>query len=287
MRLVGADAAVPLFLLQIVGGVPTEVADLDPGLLHPLVDVSDEVLPALLGQRRDVQPDDRTLDVGGETQVALLDRLLDRAEDGAIPGLDDDLVRLGDADPRELVERSLRAVVVDLHPFDEGGRSAARPDSLEVALHRVDRAAHLVIGVGDRLAAHRAPPAPPDPPEIRVPTSSPAATRVMLSGWFRSNTMIGRSFSIQSETAAASMTLSWSRRRSAYSSEAYRRALGLVIGSASYTPSTLVALSRTSAPISTARSAAAVSVVKYGLLVPATKIATRPFSRCRTARGRM
>ena len=33
--------------------------------------------------------------------------------------------------------------------------------------------------------------------------------------------------------------------------------------------------------ISTARSAAAVSVVKYGLPVPATKITTRPFSRWR------
>ena len=39
--------------------------------------------------------------------------------------------------------------------------------------------------------------------------------------------------------------------------------------------------------ISTARSAAAVSVVKYGLPVPATKIATRPFSRWRMARRRM
>ncbi len=39
--------------------------------------------------------------------------------------------------------------------------------------------------------------------------------------------------------------------------------------------------------ISTARSAAAVSVVKYGLPVPATKIATRPFSRWRIARRRM
>ena len=36
-----------------------------------------------------------------------------------------------------------------------------------------------------------------------------------------------------------------------------------------------------------ARSAAAVSVVKYGLPVPAAKITTRPFSRWRMARRRM
>ena len=43
----------------------------------------------------------------------------------------------------------------------------------------------------------------------------------------------------------------------------------------------------TSAPISTARSVAAVSVVKYGLPVPATSTTTRPFSRWRIARRRM
>ena len=42
-----------------------------------------------------------------------------------------------------------------------------------------------------------------------------------------------------------------------------------------------------SAPISSARSAAAVSVVKNGLPVPAAKMTTRPFSRCRIARRRM
>src|SRR4029077_16445538 len=39
-----------------------------------------------------------------------------------------------------------------------------------------------------------------------------------------------------------------------------------------------------SAPISAARSAAVVSVVKYGLPVPAAKRTMRPFSRWRTAR---
>src|SRR4029453_13215932 len=43
----------------------------------------------------------------------------------------------------------------------------------------------------------------------------------------------------------------------------------------------------TSARISMARSAAAVSVVKYGFPVPAAKTTTRPFSRWRTARRRL
>ena len=50
---------------------------------------------------------------------------------------------------------------------------------------------------------------------------------------------------------------------------------------------TLVALKKASAPISAARSAAAVSVVKKGLPVPAPKMTTRPCSRWRMARRRM
>ena len=52
-------------------------------------------------------------------------------------------------------------------------------------------------------------------------------------------------------------------------------------------PSTLVAFRMTSALISIARSAAAVSVLKYGLPVPAPNTTTRPFSRWRMARRRM
>jgi hypothetical protein len=59
----------------------------------------------------------------------------------------------------------------------------------------------------------------------------------------------------------------------------YRVAVGSFFGSALYTPSTLVAFSTTCAPISAPRSAAAVSVVKNGLPVPAAKITTLPSSR--------
>ena len=49
----------------------------------------------------------------------------------------------------------------------------------------------------------------------------------------------------------------------------------------------LVAFNMASQPISAARRAAAVSVVKKGLPVPAAKITTRPFSMCRIARRRI
>ena len=65
-------------------------------------------------------------------------------------------------------------------------------------------------------------------------------------------------------------------------------AVGSVFGSALYTPrAPCFAIRIAAAPISSARSAAAVSVVKYGLPVPAAKITIRRFSRCRIARRRM
>src|SRR5712692_1908100 len=64
-------------------------------------------------------------------------------------------------------------------------------------------------------------------------------------------------------------------------------AAGTCSGSASKIPSTRVAFRITSALISMARKAAAVSVEKYGFPVPAAKITTRFFSRCRIARRRI
>ena len=125
----------------------------------------------------------------------------------------------GNADPGQLVERRLGPVVVDREALDEGRRGAAGPDPLEVALHRLDGARHPLLRGGLGLRAHAGtPPTALVAPEIRVPTGSPMATLVMLSGWLRSNTTIGRSFSMHSDTAAASRTLSWSLSRSAYCS---------------------------------------------------------------------
>src|SRR5262245_64588829 len=61
--LVRPELPVLLGLLEVVRGVTSEVADLDPRLLHPLVDLAHEVVPPLLGQGRDVEPHDMAVDV--------------------------------------------------------------------------------------------------------------------------------------------------------------------------------------------------------------------------------
>ena len=104
----------------------------------------------------------------------------------------------------------------------------------------------------------------------------------------RLKTQIGRSLSMQRDRAVESITrsprsIAW---RCVISGMNF--ASGTFDGSASKTPSTpCLAIRITSAWISSARSAAAVSVVKNGLPVPAAKMMIRPFSRCRMARRRM
>ena len=93
---------------------------------------------------------------------------------------------------------------------------------------------------------------------------------------------------MQSESAVVSMTFSPRSIASRCVSAGRNAASGSVSGSPSYTPATPFLLMRiASAPISSERSAAAVSVVKYGLPVPAAKSTIRPFSRWRIARRRM
>ena len=93
---------------------------------------------------------------------------------------------------------------------------------------------------------------------------------------------------MQSDSAVVSITLSPRSIASRCVIRGRNSASATRRGSPSYTPWTpCFAIRIASAPISSARSAAAVSVVKNGLPVPAAKITTRPFSRWRIARRRM
>ena len=83
--------------------------------------------------------------------------------------------------------------------------------------------------------------------------------------------------------AVVSITCNPCSITSIYVSVSYFFASANLLGSLSYTPSTFLANKITSASISAALNAAAVSVEKYGFPEPAPKITTLPFSKCLTA----
>src|SRR5262249_48365361 len=154
----------------------------------------------------------------------------------------------------------LAAVHVDLQLFDERGCGPARADRREFILEVHDGLVHLVVRLVDFRVRHL-----PSPELTTVPIGSPTSALMMFPGCVTSNTMIGSWLSMQNVIAVESITFRPRLSTSKWLSDASFFASGFVCGSASYTPSTpeCVPFNTASAPISAARSAAVVSVVKY------------------------
>jgi len=97
--------------------------------------------------------------------------------------------------------------------------------------------------------------------------------------------MIGMLLSMHRVSAVLSMTVRPLVRTSRYEKMGESGRSGVPDRVGGVDAVDLVALSSTSAPISAARSAAVVSVVKNGLPCPPARITTRPFSRWRMVRS--
>src|SRR4051794_19917455 len=284
--LVVADVAVLDQVPEVLDRVTTNVSHRDATLLRHLPGDLHVFLAALLGQLRNGQADHLAVARRSQSEVGLLDRTLDLLHHGRVERLDRQQARLGDADRRDVLQRRRSVVVVDRDAVEERRRSTARAHRMEVLLRRLDGLVHPLRRVIDEVVDRRQRQ-PPSPLEMIVPTRSPSITRPMLPG-ASSKTWIGRWLSMQSESAVVSITRSPRSIACRCVISGMNSACGCVRGSPSNTPRTpFFAIRIASAPTSSARSAAAVSVVKYGLPVPAAKITTRPFSRWRIARRRM
>src|SRR5581483_5271068 len=284
MLVVRADLAAVDEVLEVLHRVAPDLADGDAVLFREPAHDLDEILAPFLGQLRDRQADQLAVVRRRETEVGLLDRLLDRADRARVERLHGEHARLRHADRRELLQRRLRSVVVDLDAVKERRRGSARAHGVEGVARMLHGLSHPRLRVGDQLVdgCHVSYLV-----SMTVPTCSPATTRAMLPS-ASSNTWIVSLLSIQSESAVVSITFRPRSIASRWVSRGMKRADGSTLGSPSYTPSTpCFAMRIASAPISSARSAAAVSVVKNGLPVPAAKMTMRPFSRWRIARRRM
>src|SRR5215207_4962973 len=123
---VGAGLARVAQLAQVVHYVAADVADRDAPLLREL--------PApLLGQLGDRKADQLAVVGGREPDVGLHDRPLDRLDRALVVRLDGQQARLGGVDRRELLQRRLRAVVVDHDAVEQARAGAPRADGAELA----------------------------------------------------------------------------------------------------------------------------------------------------------
>src|ERR1700680_154301 len=214
--LVLADMAVLLDAAKMVDLVAADVAHRDAGFLGLAMHELHKVLATLLGELRDGDADHLTVVARVESEIALLYRLLDGAERAAVVGLDDQHARLGNADPREALQRRRGSVVLDVKAFEQRGRGASGAHRHQLAMQRLDALLHSLVRVGDPArdlllrvvglvaVAHSTLPSA----STRVPICSPRMTRSMFPSVKRSKTMIGIRLSMHSVTAVLSMIAS-------------------------------------------------------------------------------
>ena len=84
-----------LLLLDAVDAVAADVAQRNLALFSVFCGQLAELLAAILGERRDVDANQLTVVVAGETEIAHADRLLDQVERAAVKRLNLDGLRIG------------------------------------------------------------------------------------------------------------------------------------------------------------------------------------------------
>src|SRR5262249_5329265 len=114
----------------------------------------DVLPPALLGELGEDHPDDGAVVRGVHPEVAVADRLLDRAQRRLVERLYHHHPRLRDVERRQLVHRGLRAVVLGRDLAEHGRVGAAGPDGTEVLPGHRDGLLHLLLGPEEDLLYH-------------------------------------------------------------------------------------------------------------------------------------
>src|ERR1043166_7351745 len=199
----------------------------------------DQLLAAVLVELGDAQADRLPFGLRRKAEVRGGNPLFDGVHHRAVPYLHRDQARLGHADRRDLIERHVAAIGLDLHVIDQACRGAAGAQSAEFGLQRGKRALHAALDVieimrwcshgfprntarcGCRCSAERRSLHP-----ANVERPLPLSTAAMAPGSRIENTMIGIRFSRASAKAVASMTFSSRRIASSCVSRSKRSALG-------------------------------------------------------------
>ncbi len=182
-------------------GVASDVAHSDARFFGVLLALLDEFLASLFGERREWQPDDRTVVVGVDAELGSKNGLLDGLECRLVPGFDDEQMRVRRLDARDLADGSGGSVVVDLDVVEDGACCSSGAYRRELVRKRFDGLVHVGLGVVENVGrAHVASPL------TIVPTRAPVSAFSMLSSVSMLNTRMGSELSMHNEMAVVSMT---------------------------------------------------------------------------------
>src|SRR5499427_10508482 len=141
-------------LVQRVLGIAADVADRHPAVLRLMPRDLDVLPPALLGELGEDHPDDGAVVRRVHPEVAVADRLLDRAQRRLVERLYHHHPRLRDVERRQLVHGGLGAVVLGRDLAEHGRVGAAGPDGAELLLGDRDGLVHLFLGPEEDIVYH-------------------------------------------------------------------------------------------------------------------------------------
>ena len=120
-----ADFMVLLELLEQFEPVAADVADRDPRRLGIFMRELDDFAATFLVELRDAQAQNLAFGRRRQAEIGGRNRLLDRMHHGAVPDLDVEQPRLRHADGRQLIERHVAAVGLDLDMLEQRRRCPA------------------------------------------------------------------------------------------------------------------------------------------------------------------
>src|ERR1700686_1677 len=199
VRFVGRNLLLLLEGLDAVHLLATDVAHRHVRALRVALHESRVFPPALFIQRRDRDADQLAVVAGVQSQLRLLNRLLDGADDGPVPRLDQDHACLGHGDGGQLVQGRRISVVLHRDLVHQRRAGPSSPDRQDLLTERFEALLHLGFSVFDVGFDHAGAP-------TIVPICLPAMTPSRFPLCERSNTMMGMLFSRQRVTAVWSIT---------------------------------------------------------------------------------
>ena len=153
MQLVLGDLALLLRGLELVERIAADIAESDLGLLAGLGNALDELLAALLGQRREVQTDLLAVVLRIDAEVGHLNGLFDSLEHRAVPRLDGQRTRVGRGDGCNLIQRGRRTVILHGDLIENCRVCAACADCCQLLGEHIQRFLHFCL-VGLDLFLH-------------------------------------------------------------------------------------------------------------------------------------
>src|SRR2546425_3466989 len=167
--LVGRDLLLLLQSLDAIHLLAPNVANRDVCALGIALDQSRVLAATLFIEGRNRDPDQLAVVARVESDLGFLDRFFHGADDGPVPGLDDDHARLGDGDGGELVQGRRIAVVLDRNFVDQRGAGPPGANGEDLLGEGVQALLHLGLGVLDVGLDHSGGP-------TSVPICLPATT---------------------------------------------------------------------------------------------------------------